>query len=500
MTDDQTTDGGSLSTITRGASLYFIGKIVSNALKVIFNLVLTRTLGSTLYGVYTLGYTILSFFMILSRMGTGQSLLRFLPNHRDDSVRRNWYVSLAYGTAIVGSVIVGLALYVSAPLINEYTLQNYILIDTLRIFAVLLPFHTLIQLTNAVFRALERLEYQVVVADVVEPTLQISAVSAAFLLGYSLLGAVAGLAIASLLTVSVGITLLYARTDVRPTRTPHTESIRKFYDFSIPLTMKDLGELVYKRVDILMVGFFLTGSAVGVYRAALLVPSLLTLPLTAISQLFPPVASNLYAEGELEELESVYSVTTRWVFTAILCPALAVIVYRNEVLRIFGEDFATGGGIIALLTIAQMSNCAVGASGYLLMMTDNQYMNLYNQWLLGISNVVLNYVLIEAYGLVGAAMATAGVLAAINVLRVVEVWYLERMTPYTRSYWKPLISGAVAGTTMYGMQFVLSGYPLLVGGSFLGLLVYAVTIFAVGIEREDMMFYEENVQSRVEWL
>ena len=307
----------------------------------------------------------------------------------------------------------------------------------------------------------------------------------------------AALAIGGVLTFGIAISILYSRTDIRPTGERSRGSVSEFYNFSLPLTLKDLGQKLYTRVDILMVGFFLSGAAVGVYRVSILLTTFLTLPLSGINQLFPPIASGLYSDNKVEELESIYQTVTRWTLTVVIPAALVLIVYSSEVLRIFGEDFTGGGFVLLFFGIAQLTNCAVGPSGLLLMMTNHQYLNLVNQWVLGVGNVILNYVLILEFGFIGIAVATAGTLTIINIVRVIEVWYVEGMTPYSKKYWKPIVSGLVTVLVMLGWRLFLSGYPLLIIGSITGSLVFATVLFLLGIEREDREFYAENIKPRI---
>jgi len=308
-----------------------------------------------------------------------------------------------------------------------------------------------------------------------------------------LVGAVAGVAIGAVLTVSVALSILYTKTDIRSTGARSSGSVQEFYNFSLPLTLKDLGRKLYTRVDILMVGLFLSGSTVGIYRVSILLSSFLTLPLSGINQLFPSITSNLHSNGERDELEEVFQIITRWTFTIVIPPAIALVVFSQEALQIFGNDFSGGSSVLVLFTVAQFTNGAVGPSGFLLMMTDHQYVNLANQWTLGLSNLILNYLFILQFGLIGVAVATAGSLAAINIVRVIEVWYLEDMTPYSSSFLKPIAAGVISVPAMAVWTLVLSGYPLLFVGSASGLAVFAAAIVLFGFEDEDREFYAENV-------
>lgn len=483
----------SLRSITRGATLSIIGQSLSKALGFVLNLILTRGLGPGLYGVYIYGNTLISIISILARLGSGKSILRFIPQYEESPALRNGMLGLAYLTALTASIIMALALFYFAPVISTYTLDNALLIDVLRILAIVLPFNTLSNLTNNVFRGIERLEYQIIVSDVISPITRILFVGIALILGYSIVGVVTAIAIGGVVILVVALLVLFTCTDLRPSLDQSYEQSREFYNFSLPLTLKDLGGVLYSRVDILMVGFFLAENTVGIYKVAIVISSMLIIPLGAFNQLFPPVASRLYSNGEMGELNSVYSIVTRWTFTIALLPALGALLYRTEILSVFGEGFSSGGLVLFLFAIAQLTNCAVGPSGYVLMMTDHQYLTLVNQWTLGVLNTVLNYIFILEFGLIGAAVATAGVLAGINVLRVVEVWYIERLFPYSTKFWKPIAAGVGAAIVMRVCQQIFNDYILLVVGGFTGALTFVILIYLFGIEADDRDFFHEVI-------
>lgn len=489
MSSDETEHTGqdlrSLSSISQGAGLFLAGNGVNKVFSFVLSVILTRLLGTRLYGFYSYTRVVFSLFQVFTQLGSDKSVLRYLPEYEDEPHKQYAVLTIACGTSLIVSAIVAASIYHFAPLISGYTLSDPLFTDVLRVAAVVIVFNTLADIVLSVFKSIERMDYNVAVSSVVEPGTRLVFVGGAVLLGYSLIGAVAGLVMSGALTTLVAIVLLHERTHLISVEVPKRETITEYYNYSVPLTFNRLGSFLYNRVDILMVGYFLSGSAVGVYNVAVLVSSLLSLPLTAFNQLFPPIASRLYHKGEFGELESMYGTVTRWTFTITLFPGIAAFLYAEELLRVFGEGFAEGQLVLMLFVVAQLAGSVVGSSGFLLMMTDHQYLTLFNQVSSGILNAILNYVFITQYGFIGAAMATATVLSAINVLRVIEVWYFEGMLPYDRTYLKPVLAGIAAGAVMLSLSTMLSGYVLLVSGGLCGGVAFALSLYVLGIEEEE---------------
>lgn len=495
MAERSDQSNSSLGSITRGASFFAIGHIVSKIAGFLVNLILTRTLGTGLYGIYAYGTMIMSFISIFTDLGTDKALMKFIPEYEGDPHRQNQIIGLVAVTVITASVLVSILLYVFAPLINDLTLRHSLFVDILRILAIALPFKALITSITSSFQGLELPEYQIFISKITMSVSRLVLTGLAILLGYALLGAITAVVLAWVITFGVGVALFLSQTSLRFALTTTKSRIMEFYNFSLPLTIGHLGSMLQQRTDVLMIGFFLTGSAVGIYNVAFVLAKFLQLPLLAFNQIFPSVASRLYANSELAELDTVYSQVTRWTLTATLLPTLGLVIYPAEVLAVFGQNFTAGEEVLILLALSQFVYAAVGPSGYILMMTGHQYLTMANEWGLGVLNVVLNYFFIQYFGIIGAALATAGLIALLNVLTLFEIWYTEGLLPYSRNFLKPLLAGGVAGVTMYILAGVFSDYVLLVVGGSCGMLTFILMLLLLGIEQNDKEFLREYVLS-----
>src|SRR5699024_10274734 len=118
----------------------------------------------------------------------------------------------------------------------------------------------------SVFRGLELPGYQIMSQTVSRQVFRLVAVGIVVIAGATLVGVVAAAVVAWILTFLFAVGLFVSRTDLWPRLRGSQPGTRKFYNFSIPLTMSDAGRLIQTKVDVLMVGIFLSGSAVGVYN------------------------------------------------------------------------------------------------------------------------------------------------------------------------------------------------------------------------------------------
>lgn len=484
--NSETESVSSLKSVAEGAGLFFIGKIFSNAIGFLVNLALTRSLGTGLYGIFSYLNAVFSVVYVITELGGDKSLMRFLPEYEGSPKKQNVMITIAYITSLFISLVLAVVVYYTAPYIAEYTIDDPVFVDVLQLTVIIIPFNTLSNITLGIFKSIERMDYNVQVSSVLKPIVRLIFIGGAVVLGYSITGAAVGLIITSVIVFIAGIVVLVTKTKFGNIKQPTVIQAKEYYNFSVPLALGKSGSIIYKRVDILMVGFLLSSTAVGIYNLAVMLSTIIALPLGGFQQLFPPIASKLYNNDRYDKLESTYSTVTRWIFTFAFFPSLFVITFSKEILQVFGEGFAEGSAVLSLFILAQLVNSAVGPSGYLLVMTDHQYLNTVNKLAAGTINIVLNYVLTIQYGLVGAAVATAGTLTTINLARVVQVVYYENMFPYNIKYLKPLFAGTISYGILYLSSQAVSGYALLALGGLLGGLSFVAVLLALGFEQQDI--------------
>jgi O-antigen/teichoic acid export membrane protein len=483
----------SLRSILGGASVFVTGQAFVKLAGFAINWLLVRGLGPELYGVYSYAKTFIDVSATLTTLGSDVAVLRFLPASEDDQARQNRVLSMASLATLFGSLSIAGGLFVLAPTINQFTLEQPLFVATLQVFALALPFDALSKLVSGTFRGIELPTYQVFVAKFLRPVLRLTAVALALLVGYSLLETIGALVIASVGIFLVAGFVLFRRTAFRLAPPDSAAETYEFLDYSVPLMFSRAGSVLYNRVDIFVVGFLLSSEAVGFYNVGFLVSSVVTLPLVGLSQIFTPIASRLFEADDYAGLESIYSTITRWTFTTSLFAALFALVYAREILALFGPTVVRGAPVLQLFAVGQLLNAGVGPSNDLLIMTDHERLSFVNHWVFGVANVILDYVFVREFGFVGAAFATAGILGLLNVARWLELRYLEGLSPYSRTYYKPLVAGMGAVLVMYAATFFVSGILLLLSGGVASAIVFGLMLYLLGIETEDVEFFRTSI-------
>ncbi|WP_280587267.1 lipopolysaccharide biosynthesis protein [Halorubrum sp. Boch-26] len=476
-----------LVAIAHGAVVTSGGVSGQRALTAATEFVLARGLGPTAYGVYALAWRIAQLLSRLVTFGSVPALQRYLPEYADDPTRRGVVAGLAYATTLGFGTAIAAGVWLAAPRINDLTVRESAFPGGMRAFGFLVGLLGVVMVASAIFRAVGSARGEIAFNKLLRPGVRLVAAVAALALGYSIGGVAVGIVAATALLAAVAVPLSARVTGVVPSLRGARREARRFYDHAAPVAMSSLGKVFQNRVDVLLVGALLTATAAGVYNVVLVLIAIAWIPLLSFNQLLPPVASDLYASDRTETLNAVYTSVTRQIVTAVV-PILAVlVVYGRELLGLFGDPYVAGYVPLVVYLGGVFVGSAVGATGWLLMMTDHQYARMALDWLLAVLNVALTYAFVVRFGLVGAALGTSLAIAAQNAIQVGLLRRFEGLWPFDRTFFTPLAAGGATVLALRAVRAIVPGRAAVIVGVAVGLATYAATLHRLGVDPRDRL-------------
>ncbi len=477
--------------IAKGGGITFLGSILGRGISVITMVLLARILGAEMLGLYVLGLAILSLTAIISQLGLRTGSLRFISIYHgagdNEKIKGVIFQSL-FISFLIGTVF-ALIIFLSADFIADNIFNNMELASVIKLLSLAIPFFSVFMVAATIPRGFKIMKYYVYTVNFFNPLLNLAFVLFFFVVGLTLKGAI----YAKVLSIVLGMFLaIYYIPKVFPellTGKIHPSfSISTLLVFSIPLVGVNFLHFLILWTDVLMIGYFLLPSDVGVYRVAAQVALLLTLILTAFNSIFAPLVADLYHKKRIARLDQIFKITTKWVFYLTL-PAFIIILFsRNEILTLFGGEFVAGANVLMVLAFAQLVNASTGGVGFALMMSGRERLEFLNTLLIAVSNIILNILLIPRYGIIGAAIATGFSIIIINILRLVEVKKMLGIFPYDNRYLKGILSGGLsAGVLFITKPFIgeLHYTLAILLVIFLTTAITALTLIALKFDKED---------------
>lgn len=473
--------------LLKGSGSVFSGSMVGKVVGFTLNLVLARGLGSVLFGMYSLGLTVLRVAQSLATLGLQNGIVRFgAPAYESgDTATVKGTFWAGGGLGFAAGTVIGGVLFAASPWLASQAFSNPEMGPVLRVFACGLPFYVFTYLLSRMGRALSEMQVDVLLDSILQPALFLLLVGGVLPAGGRLSAALYAFLASTLLAAGLGVYVVYRQFPPLLSSGAPTIEIRPLLRFSLPIVGVTLASIGLTYTDRIMLGILSTSESVGLYQIAARLSEQLRFVLFAITAAFSPVISDLYHNDKVGKLTALYANTVRWILLATLPAAVLLIAYAPEILSIWGADFRDGAPLLRILAVAHIATTGVGSVGQILQMSDHQDFVFAVNTAMAVLNVVLNWLLIRLYGPAGAAIATGVTQVLGNVVQSVALHRFTGIHPFRWNLWKPM--GAAAVGTLFAWSMYMAVPPpftwiLGLPGT---LLVYVGAVFLFGLAPRD---------------
>ncbi|MFK8214195.1 flippase [Haloferax volcanii] len=212
-------------------------------------------------------------------------------------------------------------------------------------------------------------------------------------------------------------------------KTPSLEHSKSLFNYGKYNVLASVGGLFFSWMDILIIGYFLTNAHVGAYEVAWRVTGVVLLLSRSIGTALFPQISSWNSDMSSKKIESALRDYMTPSLFFILPAFFGVLVFGQEILvLVFGSEFE-----LAWVALVILMGGKVAHAGFILLNRGLQGIgkpNLaaYATTVSVISNVVLNVILIQMFGIVGAAIATT---TSFLVNAVLHYQYISRYLKVT---------------------------------------------------------------------
>lgn len=484
--------------LARGAGVNYLGFVARLGSRVPFLFLAGRLYGESLFGTYTFVTTVAETVAAISMFGMKRSLFKFMSEAQDEG--RSLAGPIAHGVAL--AVILGAVMTLAVAggaglLAGVFGMPGSA--DALLLVSASIPMIVLSDILLVTIRYTRQMRFEVYARSIAEPVTLTVAVWVLHVLGVRELGLVYGY-VASLFAAALATAWFFVRVfPVREClRVPlERDRLRALITFSGPTAGYELLHVLFKRMDVLLVSFYLAPAGVGVYGMAREISTVTKKIRGGFDRILPAVFSESVTAANLRRAEDQLATVARWILTAQAAVVLVFGFYGGDVLALVGGGasatagpgtavFAAGGTILVLLMAGDAVRGALGISELpfvYLRPTANVAFGA-GTLLLGLVGHVL---LIPRLGGEGAALSILLTMAVVNGARVAANRRVFGLDMVRASFLKPLLAALPPAGLLWALGAVapLPGWAGLAVGAPLLLAGYLVTLWALGLEPED---------------
>ena len=372
----------------------------------LFHFLLARKIGAEANGVFSTFFTILSVFTVFSVLGMDTFLLKRIAQF---NAQEKWAeLKLIYKKALLLTLLISSCLITLLILLYYFVYQGYYLYYDLILYVILaiIPF-SILHINAESFRAIKNIKLFTFFKN-----FSIFGIAALLLFAPFNVEVTIGVRVFVIsIFVLVVMSFILWKKQLKNKESVLVEGIdnKTIIKESFPMFLSGSLFLLMSWVDILMLGHFNSQTDVGIYTITLKLAALCTLFLFAANTILGPKISELYHSNQKGRLIKAVQDTAKYTFLLSLPVFVAILIYPEVLLSLFGDEFSNklAAETLVILASGQMINVFFGSVIYILDMTGKQIISRNILLFTASINIFLNWYLIPMYGIKGAAISTS---------------------------------------------------------------------------------------------
>ena len=409
---DKLTDEDSGEILKKGFS-YLLIRVGGTLLTFLFTYYVSTNFGADIYGLVALGFSIFLIISVLSRLGLDINIVKFFSLNKDYEDSGLFYQS-AIKVFITSSLLVILVYWQSDFLVNViFKEPKPELIPYLNWILPAIPFWSITVLSASLLRAKQKNNWFGFFNNSSRFTFALG-----FLILFSFYSSDPIIVVQAHFYAIVIACIWCFSLAVSHLKTVSFKSQKNSWQFtkeSLPMMMSSSVLVILGWVGTFVMGIYRDSEEVGIYDVAVKVATLLNFCLQAVNSILAPKIANKFAAGDKDAYQKMISFSTKLNFISSLIIGVIIVVFNQEVLGFFGEEFKSARNLLFVLCIGQIINSYSGSVGVVLQMTGKQVVYQYFMLTALLLNLILMFTLTPLYGAYGAATASISSMIFWNV-------------------------------------------------------------------------------------
>lgn len=453
------------------------GQVVSVVSGAILTVALARLLSPDEYGLLYLAISVFSTIMLFSKLGIAKSTARYVAEYKETNPGQlrpilRFGILLNLGTITVVSVVLLFTYEYIARLIGEPDLAPFLFLGVFFI-----AFGSLLTYVRVILQGFEAIEATAALR-VIDRGSRLVFTLGLLVLGYGAIGALVGYILAQLLAVLVGVVYLYRRYYWGFTEEVVEPGLRRrLAEYAVPLTVTNTADVIDKRIDTILVGFFIGPIAVAYYTIGKQVVEFIGTPMSALGFTLSPTYEAQRAKGNTGTAARIFEeALSHGLLFYIPAAAGLILVARPLVELVFGNEYLGAITVVQVLAVYAVLQSITKVTSNGLDYLGRARERAIVKGISAVLNVVLNVVFIPWIGVVGAAIATV-ITYSMYTLANVYIIHTEfdlRVRAILRHVGGVfLITGIMSVVVMLLLDYI-TGFLTLFGVIGVGALVWAV--------------------------
>jgi len=444
----------------RGTLITFIGIFLAAFLTYITRIILARSLKPADYGLFFAVFIFISYFEMFRDFGLNAALVKYIAEFKVK--KREDLIKSSLASAFIIQLVSAMVLVIFLFLISDFLAINYfkdlragLLIKILSLFLV---FNVFDDIQRKIVHGHHKMHMLALLEFGRNSFILI--LSILFLsMGLSVLAPTYAYIFSPILTALIFIPIIIRSFNFFNAKWAITKKlIKKMFLFGIPSIFATFADKIIAFADILILTFFVglttnvSMEKVGIYNVVIPTALLLLYFARGIALVMMPLSSELWVKKEKEKLSDGLGRLHKYSLIIVIPVALVMISFSKLYLEFFfGKEYSPGALALQIIligtiffTLAKINNTVIQNIGKPKIVAK----------IIGFAallNILLNFLLIPIYGIVGAAIATT---ITYIFAWIVSNYQIKRIVK-TNIQWTNLIKLFISGIIFVVIVFLI---------------------------------------------
>ena len=429
------------------------GMVFAQVMGYVNTVLALRFIDVTVYGTVIFLITFLHVLTSLSKQGMQVAAIKFIPEYigrGDPQSARSIFVDSKW-LILIGGVILSAFSPVIYGILPETISDQVSFPLFLFLFLPLIFFSPLLIVNTFGFMGLKSPFWGSFTGYLLRPVVRL----VCFLSILALLPTVSGLIYAEIIPFIIVYLLsewILSRKGLG-LRLPTFNNTSRLYRFALPMVGTELLGLGIYEADKIFLGYMMAPESVGIYTVANRIAFLVIAPFWAGATVIGPLFSEYWSKNQVRDLDEIYKYFTSLFLFIVGVAALFIFINIRFLLGLFGPDFVTDETIAVslILSFTLFLTILPGHYAQFTLMSGRTHLVTLITFGTALLNVVLNYFLIQRYGILGAAGATAIALGSASVIGflVLNFVYKRAVWPFCTNYFVALLPVLALAAVFY---------------------------------------------------
>ncbi len=225
---------------------------------------------------------------------------------------------------------------------------------------------------------------------------------------------------------------------------------REMMGFGLLTLMSNFSARLYTSIDSIMIGDRIGLAAVAVYMTGSYLSSVVMAPGRSLIRIASPLVADYWKSGDMTAMNKIYRQVA--INSLIVCGWVFLVLYTTSgaLFSLIPPDFSRAIPVFIALGIARVYDMATGLNGVILATSNHYRYVAFGNLVTGFIAVGANALLIPHFGIQGASWATLITIFTTNSFRVLFVYRMYKIFPFS---WNALGVMGAGGLAM--LLFIL---------------------------------------------